>query len=68
MTEFSNGGGPPGGPPIYSNDPGGHKANHDVNEQKLHKAGPLGFWRQISDMLIAVAVIALIVGVIMWIF
>lgn len=67
MTEFSNGGGPPG-PPIYSNDPGGHKANHDVNEQKLHREGPLGLWRQISDMVIAVGVIALIVGVLMWIF
>ncbi|MEK3793383.1 hypothetical protein MKX42_16755 [Paenibacillus sp. FSL R7-0204] len=67
MTEFPTGGGHPG-PSIYSNDPGGHKANHDVNEQKLHREGPLGFWRQISDLLIAVGVIALIIVVIMWIF
>ncbi|WP_405113372.1 hypothetical protein MHH28_07000 [Paenibacillus sp. FSL K6-1217] len=63
MTEFSNG----GVPPIQSNDPGGHKANHDVNAQKLHREGPLGFWRQISDLVIAVAILALIVVVIMWV-
>lgn len=64
MTEFPTG----SGHPIYSNDPGGHKANHDVNAQQLHTKGPLGFWRQISDMVIAVAIIALFIVVIMWIF
>ncbi|QUL52305.1 hypothetical protein KDC22_17720 [Paenibacillus tritici] len=65
MSEFSNSGGPP---PIQSNDPGGHKANHDVNAQKLHAEGPPGFWQQISDLVIAVAVIAIFIVVIMWIF
>ncbi|WP_340023765.1 hypothetical protein MHI24_01335 [Paenibacillus sp. FSL K6-1096] len=68
MTEFPTGGGPFGGPPIYSNDPGGHKANHDFKAQELHTKGPLGLWRQISDTLIAVAIIALIIVVLMWIF
>ncbi|ETT69623.1 hypothetical protein C173_16996 [Paenibacillus sp. FSL R7-277] len=63
MTDFFN-----PGPHANSTDPGGHKANHDVNEQKLHKEGPQGLWRQISDLLIAVGVIALIIVVFMWIF
>ncbi|AIQ58835.1 hypothetical protein PBOR_19300 [Paenibacillus borealis] len=63
MAEFFN-----GGPPMNSNDPGGHKANHDVNAQKYHTEGPPGLWRQISDLVIAVAVIAFFILVIMWIF
>ncbi|WP_167549550.1 hypothetical protein [Paenibacillus borealis] len=53
---------------MNSNDPGGHKANHDVNAQKYHTEGPPGLWRQISDLVIAVAVIAFFILVIMWIF
>ncbi|KUP24440.1 hypothetical protein [Paenibacillus sp. DMB5] len=62
MSNFFN----PG--PPNSTDPGGHKANHDVNAEKYHNEGPPGFWRQVTDLLIAVGILAVIILVVMWIF
>ncbi|MNP52864.1 hypothetical protein D3C76_1472850 [compost metagenome] len=45
----------------HSADPQGAKANFDANEKKLHSQGVLGFWRQVTNLLILVGVIALIV-------
>ncbi|MEC0181534.1 hypothetical protein P4H61_08470 [Paenibacillus peoriae] len=39
----------------------GAKANFDVNQQKLHSEGVPGLWRQVSNLLILVGVIALII-------
>lgn len=64
MSDFFN----QGPPSANSTDPGGHKANHDVNAQKYHTEGVPGLWTQISDLLITVAVIAFFIFVIMWIF
>ncbi|MDF9840939.1 MULTISPECIES: hypothetical protein [unclassified Paenibacillus] len=64
MSDFFN----PGPPAANSTDPGGHKANHDVNAGKYHQEGPPGFWRQVTDLLIAVGIIAVIILIIMWIF
>ncbi|WP_054943261.1 MULTISPECIES: hypothetical protein [Paenibacillus] len=63
MADFSN-----PGPSSNNPDPGGHKANHDVNAQKYHTEGVPGFWRQVTDLLIAVAVIAFIIFLVLWIF
>lgn len=63
MSDFFN-----PGPNANSTDPGGHKANHDVNERKLHTEGVRGFWRQVSDLLIGLAILAVIVAVLFWIF
>lgn len=42
-------------------DPDAHKANFDVKQQRLHTKGPFGFWREVSDLLIAVGIIAVII-------
>jgi hypothetical protein len=63
MSDFFNTQGPSANP-----DPGGHKANHDVNAERCHTEGVPGLWRQVSDLLIAVAVIVLFVFLMMWIF
>ncbi|ASR46810.1 hypothetical protein [Paenibacillus kribbensis] len=39
----------------------GAKANFDVNQQKLHSEGGTGLWRQVSNLLILVGVIAVII-------
>ncbi|TKH42092.1 hypothetical protein C1I60_22625 [Paenibacillus terrae] len=39
----------------------GAKANFDVNQRKLHSEGASGLWRQVSNLLILVGVIALII-------
>ncbi|WP_226001906.1 hypothetical protein [Paenibacillus sp. BJ-4] len=39
----------------------GAKANFDVNQQKLHSEGVSGLWRQVSNLLILVGVIAVII-------
>ena len=49
------------GPNAGSYDPYAYKAHHDVETQKLHTQGPLGIWRQISNLLITVAILAAIV-------
>lgn len=46
---------PPQPPP---QDAYGAKAHFDVNQQKLHAEGPPGALRQITDLLILVAIIA----------
>ncbi len=45
----------------HSADPYGAKANFDVNQQKLHTEGVPGFWRQVTNLLILVGIIALVV-------
>lgn len=42
-------------------DPYATKANFDVNQKKLHSKGASGLWRQISNLLITVGIIALII-------
>ncbi|MNJ73262.1 hypothetical protein D3C77_700350 [compost metagenome] len=42
-------------------DPHGAKANFDINQQQLHTRGVPGLWRQISNLLIMVAIIAVVV-------
>ncbi|RRJ67532.1 hypothetical protein EHV15_12325 [Paenibacillus oralis] len=42
-------------------DPHGAKANFDTNEKKLHSHGVSGLWRQITNLLILVGVIAAII-------
>ncbi|CAM2853583.1 hypothetical protein PASE110613_04500 [Paenibacillus sediminis] len=44
-------------------DPQGSKANFDVNQKKLHSEGPSGLWRDITNLLIMVGVIAVIIVV-----
>ncbi|MGM1020816.1 MAG: hypothetical protein ACQEXV_09755 [Bacillota bacterium] len=39
----------------------GAKANFDANQRKLHSEGASGLWRQVSNLLILVGVIALII-------
>lgn len=39
----------------------GAKANFDANQRKLHSEGSSGLWRQVSNLLILVGVIALII-------
>lgn len=63
MSDFFN-----QGPGPNSTDPGGHKANHDVNAQKYHKEGVPGFWRQVTDLLILVGIIAVLIFIFSWIF
>ncbi|WNS45143.1 hypothetical protein [Paenibacillus sp. MMS20-IR301] len=58
----------PSGPSPRLPDPDSHKANHDVNARKLHTEGITGFWRQVTDLVIAVAVIVLFVFILKWIF
>lgn len=61
MSDYFNQG---SGSSSNSTDPGGHKANHDVNQRKLHTEGIPSVWRQITNLLITVAVLALIFGLI----
>ncbi|MNC10198.1 hypothetical protein D3C76_172330 [compost metagenome] len=56
------------GPTVPGPDPGAHKAKHDADARKYHQKGVPGFWSQVSDLLIAVAVIAVIVGLYVWLF
>lgn len=44
----------------HSADPYGAKANFDVNEKKLHSQGVPGLFRQITNLLIIVGILALI--------
>lgn len=37
-----------------------YKANHDVNAQKYHTEGVPGFWSEVTNLLIVVAIIAII--------
>ncbi|KZE73092.1 intracellular growth attenuator family protein [Paenibacillus polymyxa] len=39
----------------------GTKANFDANQRKLHSEGASSLWRQVSNLLILVGVIALII-------
>lgn len=39
----------------------GAKANFDVNQRKLHSERVSGVWRQVSNLLILVGVIAVII-------
>ncbi|MNW54303.1 hypothetical protein D3C74_318990 [compost metagenome] len=55
-------------PNPQGNDPYAHKANHDANQQKLHTEGAQGFWRQISNLLITLAIIAAVIVVLRFIF
>lgn len=48
-------------PATSMTDPYAAKANSDVNEQKLHKSSVHGLWRQISNLFILVAIIAVVV-------
>ncbi|OAB39777.1 hypothetical protein [Paenibacillus glacialis] len=45
----------------HSADPYGSKANFDMNEKKLHSQGVSGLFRQITNLLILVGILALIV-------
>lgn len=36
------------------------KSNFDANQQQLHRSGLPGLWRQVSNLLILVAVIAVV--------
>lgn len=58
MSDFFN---PGSNSSSNTTDPGGHKANHDVNEQRYHTEGVPGFWRQATNLLIVVAIIAFII-------
>jgi len=42
-------------------DPYGSKANFDMNEKKLHSQGVSGLFRQITNLLILVGILAFIV-------
>ncbi|WP_313638492.1 hypothetical protein MHH52_08135 [Paenibacillus sp. FSL K6-0276] len=42
-------------------DPDAAKANFDVNQRKLHSEGSPGFWSEVSNLLIAVGIIAAII-------
>lgn len=42
-------------------DPDAAKSKFDVNQKKLHSEGPTGFWREVSDLLITVGIIAVII-------
>ncbi|MEK3769513.1 hypothetical protein MKY14_13180 [Paenibacillus sp. FSL R5-0887] len=55
MSDFFN-----SGPNPNMTDPGGHKANHDVNAQKYHTEGVPGFWSEVTNLLIVVAIIVVI--------
>lgn len=63
MSDFFN----PGPNASNSTDPGGHKANHDVNQDKLHTKGVPGIWSQIIDLIIVAAIFVVIIAVIAWI-
>ncbi|WP_038698268.1 hypothetical protein [Paenibacillus stellifer] len=63
MTDFFS-----PGPPANSTDPGGHKANHDVNASKLHREGAPGLLRQVSDLLIGITIIGAVAALLLWIF
>ncbi|MBA9084424.1 hypothetical protein FHR92_000881 [Fontibacillus solani] len=45
----------------HSADPYGAKANFDTNQQKLHSEGVPGLWRQITNLLILVGIVAIII-------
>ncbi|UQZ36722.1 hypothetical protein C2I18_26230 [Paenibacillus sp. PK3_47] len=49
-----------GSPPPRTTDHIGHKANFDVNEQKLHSKGLPSLWDEISTWLILGGIIAVI--------
>lgn len=55
------------GPPANSTDPGGHKANHDVNAHHYHTQGASGFWRQVTNLLIIVGIIAVVILIVRWV-
>lgn len=42
-------------------DPYAAKENFDVNEKKFHSQGTPGLWRQISNLLITVGIIAFLI-------
>lgn len=45
----------------HSADPYGAKANFDVNEKKLHSQGVPGLFRQVTNLLILIGILAIIV-------
>lgn len=45
----------------HSADPYGAKANFDVNQEKLHREGVHSFWRETTNLLIIVGVIAVVI-------
>ncbi|MHA0857277.1 hypothetical protein [Paenibacillus sp. CMAA1364] len=45
----------------HSADPYGAKANFDVNEKKLHSQGAPGLFRQITNLLLLVGILAVII-------
>lgn len=45
----------------HSADPHGAKANFDVNEKKLHSQGVPGLFRQVTNLLILIGILAIIV-------
>ncbi|MNJ53567.1 hypothetical protein D3C77_489610 [compost metagenome] len=51
----------PNQPATSRTDPYAAKTNFDVNEQQLHKSGVPGLWRQICNLSILVAIIALVI-------
>lgn len=48
-------------PATSMTDPYAAKANSEINEQQLHRSGVPGLWRQISNLFILVAIIAVVV-------
>lgn len=50
-----------GKPFSHSADPHGAKANFDTTEKKLHSEGYSKFWRQVTNLLIIVGIIAVII-------
>ncbi|WP_151733495.1 hypothetical protein [Paenibacillus tengchongensis] len=48
-------------------DPGGIKAKHDAEAHQYHNEGVHGLWRQISDTLIVVGIIAVIFIIFRWV-
>ncbi|AZK47852.1 hypothetical protein [Paenibacillus lentus] len=48
-------------PFVTKTDPHAVKANFEVNQQQLHKRGVPGLWRQISNLFIVIAIIAVVV-------
>ncbi len=63
MSDFFN-----AGPNVPSPDPDAHKAKHDADARNYHQKGITGFWRQVTDLVIAVGVLAVIAGLCVWLF
>lgn len=63
MSDFFN-----PGPTVPRPDPYAHKAKHDADAHKYHHKGITGFWGQVTDLVIAVGVLAVIVGLCIWLF